>query len=158
MHLMRESILATLFALLVLAACTRQDDPPPSPVPSVEATPKAPPVVIPQEALPVPNPSPWPIKPGEKRDRPTSPDVAIGQERPFELYTHCGIDFRVDFDGSFWQSYGEGKTPAVDFNFEKGTMTLLSGEVAVFHFQSRGDEVAIYFVRNDTPKPGVGCD
>ena len=84
--------------------------------------------------------------------------MAIGQERPFKLYTHCGIDFRVDFDGSFWQSYGEGKTPAVGFNFEKGTMTLLSGEVAVFRFQSRGDEASIYFVRNDTPKPEVGCD
>jgi hypothetical protein len=108
----------------------------------------------------VPEPSPWPIKPDEKRDRPTSPEVAIGQERPFELYTHCGIDFRVDFDGSFWQAYGgEGKAPVVgSFLEKKGTMTLLSQDVAAFRFRSRGEGASVYFVRNDTPKPEVGCD
>jgi len=106
----------------------------------------------------VPEPSPWSIKPDEKRDRATSSDVAVGQERPFELYTHCGIDSRVDFDGSFWQSYVVGNTPAVGDPFRKGTMTLLSGEVAVFRFESQGDEASVYFIRNDTPKPEVGCD
>ena len=37
-------------------------------------------------------------------------------------------------------------------------MTLLSGEVAVFRFESQGDEASVYFIRNDTPKPEVGCD
>lgn len=82
--------------------------------------------------------------------------MAVGQERPFELDTHCGIDSRVDFDGSFWQSYVVGNTPAVGDPFRKGTMTLLSGEVAVFRFE--GDEASVYFIRNDTPKPEVGCD
>lgn len=153
---MRKTIIVGLFALL--AACTGPTDPGASPVPSVESTPKEPPIVIPAEALPVPEPSPWLIKPGEKRDRATSSDVDIGQERPFELYTHCGIDFRVDFDDSFWQSYVVGNTPAVGDPSRRGTMTLLSAEVAVFRFESRGDEASIYFVRNDTPKPKLGCD
>jgi hypothetical protein len=153
---MRETIITVLFALL--AACTGPTDPSASPVPSVESTPKEPRIEIPAEALPVPEPSPWLIKPDEKRDHATSSDVAVGQERPFELYTHCGIDFRVDFDGSFWQSYVVGNTPTVGNPFEKGTMTLLSAEVAVFRFESQGDEASVYFIRNDTPKPKVGCD
>ncbi len=152
---MRESIVVALVALL--AACTGPTDTSTSTVPAVESTPKAPPIVIPAEALPVPEPSPWPIKPDEKRDRPTSSDVPIGQERPFELYAHCGIDFRVDFDGSFWQSYAGSASPT--FDNQEGIMTLLSGEVAVFRFEeSQGQDASIYFIRNDTPKPKVGCD
>lgn len=101
----------------------------------------------------MPEPSPWPIQLDEKRDRPSSSDVAIGQKRPVKLYTHCGIDFRVDFDGSFWQSYA-GKARAVGDPFQKGTMTLLSGDVAVFRF---GSTDVVYFVRNDTPKPKGIC-
>ncbi len=153
---MRGTIITVLFAFL--AACTGPTDPSTLPIPSVESTPKEPPIVIPAEALPVPEPSPWPIKPGDKRDRATSSDVAVGQERPFELSTHCGIDFRVDFDGSFWESYVVGNTLAVGDPFRKGTMTLLSGEVAVFRFESQGHEASVYFIRNDTPKPKVGCD
>ena len=124
-----------MFALL--AACTGTTDPGSSSVPPAESTPKEPPVAIPAEALPVPDPSPWPIQPDEKRDRPTSSDVPTRQERPFTLHTHCGIDFRVDFDGSFWQSYVVGRTSAVGDPVQKGSMTLLSGEVAVFQFGAR---------------------
>ena len=84
--------------------------------------------------------------------------MAVGQERPFALYTLCGIDHRVDFDGSFWQSYAGGKAPTVGNPVQKGTMALLSAEVAVFRFENQGDEAPIYFVRNDTPRPEVGCD
>jgi hypothetical protein len=153
---MRESIIIVLIALL--AACTGPTDRSALPAPHVETTPRELPPVIPAEALPVPEPSPWPIKPEEKLDRPTSSGVAIGRERPFELYSHCGIDFRVDFDGSFWQSYIVGKASSVGDPFQKGRMTLLSGEVAVFRFESQGDESSIYFIRNDAPKPEVGCD
>ena len=152
---MRESIVVVLVTLLT--ACTGPTDPRVPSVSSVDPTPKAPPVVIPAEALPVPESTPWPIQSDEKRDRPTSSDVAIGQERRLKLYTHCGIDFRVDFDGSFWQSYVVGKTPTVGDPFQKGTMTLLSGEVAVFRFDGQGEQGSIYFVRNDSPKPESGC-
>lgn len=122
-----------------------------------EATPDAPPTVVPAEALPVPEPSPWPITPDEKRDRATSPEAVLGQERPIKLITHCGIDLRVDFDGSFWQSYNVAKPLKIDNPFQKGTMTLLSDEVAVFRFQGPDGDVSVYFVRNDTPKGEVVC-
>ena len=98
---MRASFGVVVVALL--AACTGPTDPSASSGPSVEPTPNDPPDVIPPEALPVPEPSPWPIRPGSERARPTSSDVAIGQEKFLQIYTHCGIDFAVDFDGSFWQ-------------------------------------------------------
>jgi hypothetical protein len=144
----------------LLAACTGPTDPTGSPFPAIDGTPRPPSVVLPAEALPAPDasPWPWPIRPGDKQDHPASPDVAIGQARPFKLYTHCGIDFRVDFDESFWQSYRFGKSPSVGDPVQLGTMTLLTDEVAVFRYRSQGNETSIYFVRNDTPRARVGCD
>jgi hypothetical protein len=98
------------------------------------------------------------MPPGTKRDHPRSPQVKIGQERPFTLYTHCGIDLRVDFDGSFWQSYAPKDLPPLGNPDQEGTMTLLTDEVAVFRFENHGDERSIYFVRNDTAKPELACD
>lgn len=144
-------------ALTAMLACTGPADPSVPSVASVEPSTRASPV-LPREARPVPEPSPWPLPRSGRRDHPTSSDVAIGRTRPFELYTHCGIDFGVDFDGSFWQSYGDVETPTVGNPFRKGTMILLTEEVAVFRFDSDGSETSIYFVRNDTPKPRVGCD
>jgi hypothetical protein len=139
----------------LLAACTGPTDPGVSSAPSDEPTPAPTPPALPHAARPVPEPSPWPIQPDEERDRATTPDVDIGMTRQFRLYTHCGIDFRVDFDGSFWQWYA-GKWWAVD-DHEKGTMTLLSDDVAVFRFQRAGVDLALYFVRNDAPKPVMSC-
>jgi len=144
----------------LLAACTGPKDPNGSPFPAIDGTPRPPSVVLPAEALPVPHVSPWPspIGPGDQQDHASSPDVAIGKERPFELYTHCGIDFRVDFDESFWQSYpGENASPVGD-PVQQGTMILLTDEVAVFHYRTQGNNASIFFVRNDTPRARVGCD
>jgi hypothetical protein len=138
----------------LLAACT---GPSSSPAPAADGTPRPPSIVLPAEALPVPDASPWPIRPGDKHDHASSPDVAIGKARSFTLYTHCGIDFRVDFDESFWQSYLFGKSPSVGDPVQKGTMTLLSDDVAVFRYESNGGGESIYFVRNDTPRSQVGC-
>ena len=65
---------------------------------------------------------------------------------------------RTHRSGSFWQSYGDGQTVAVGNPFQEGTMTLLTEEVAVFRFDRDGSETSIYFVRNDTPRPRLGCD
>jgi hypothetical protein len=32
---------------------------------------------------------------------PRSARAQLGVAYPFQLYTHCGVDFSVDFDGSF---------------------------------------------------------
>ena len=76
-----------------------------------------------------------------------------------ELCTHCGIDFDVDFDGSFWQLYPDSKTRglATSFQIQTGTMTLLSDQVAVFRFEHQDEQRAVYFVRNDSPKPRRGA-
>jgi hypothetical protein len=62
------------------------------------------------------------------RRRPTWPSAS---SCPFKISTHCGFDFRVDFDGSFWQAYTHEAYAPV-YGFVHGTMTLLTEEVAVF--------------------------
>jgi hypothetical protein len=150
-----------MMALMVLvASCTEGTDAtvdlvpstPPSTAPSPSSS------LLPPDALPVPLASPWPIQPNSPRDHPRSADVGVGESRRFELYTHCGIDFRVDFDGSFWQSYNVGQKTRITDPFQKGTMTLLTGDVAAFRFGSGDRMAAVFFVRNDSPKPAVVCD
>ena len=67
-------------------------------------------VVLPG-ALPVPQPSPWQIRSGERVDHPSSADVAVGRKVPFRIYTHCGFDFRIDFDGSSGRRTPTMRTP-----------------------------------------------
>ena len=43
------------------------------------------------------------------------------------------------------------------FQITTGTMTLLSDQVAVFDFEHHDEQGAVYFVRNDSPKPLAGC-
>ncbi len=59
-----------------------------------------------------------------------------------EIYTHCGIDFDVDLDVSFWQLYPDSKTRglATSFQIHTGTMTLLSDQVAVFHSEHQDEQ------------------
>lgn len=49
----------------------------------------------------------------------------------FELFTHCGVDHSLDFDGSFWDAIGrtEGEGSArrsFGDPYEGGTITLVS--------------------------------
>jgi len=65
--------------------------------------------------------------------------VATGRPYPFRLYTHCGVDFSTDFDGSFWDladaawagSYGNPPS-AIGNPFQDGTMTLVDHDHARF--------------------------
>jgi hypothetical protein len=61
--------------------------------------------------------------------------------------------------GSFWQLYPDSKTRGLidSFQITTGTMTLLSDQVAVFDFEHHDEQGAVYFVRNDSPKPLAGC-
>ena len=145
---------AVVLLLAFLPACSGS---PQGRIYPVESTPRAIPAVVLPDALPVPHPSAWRIRSGERVDHPTSADVTVGQALPFKTYTHCGFDFRVDFDGSFWQAYTHDAYAPV-YGFVHGTMTLLTEEVSVFRFTTRGVPSSVYFVRNDTPKPERGCD
>ena len=144
---------AAVFLLAFLPACSGSSE---GRIHADESTTRTVPAVVLPDALPVPRPSPWPIRSGDRVDHPTSADVAVGQALPFKIYTHCGIDFRLDFDGSFWQAYThDAYAPA--YGFIHGTMTLLTEEVAVFRYKAQSVP-SVYFVRNDSPKPERGCD
>ena len=145
---------AAVFLLALVPACSGSAE---GRIYPDESTPRTVPAVVLPDALPVPQPSPWQIRSGEQVDHPTSTEVAIGQRLPFKIYTHCGFDFRVDFDGSFWQAYTHEAYAPV-YGFVHGTMTLLTEEVAVFRFPTQGAPSSVYFVRNDTPKPERDCD
>jgi hypothetical protein len=155
---MKALLLTTSVMVTLATSCTGSTDPSTSPGPSAESAAKTPPAALPQTALPVPEPSPWPTpRLDETIDHPVSSDVAIGQSETLQLSTHCGVDFRVDFDGSFWESYAGDIRPVTN-PAQMGTMTLVSDEVSVFRFESQGhQEASIYFVRNDTPKAEGTC-
>lgn len=94
----------------------------PAPTPA----PTQPAVASPTSPSPLPSPSPIVLKPSSAR-------VILGKAYPFELYTHCGIDFSVDFDASFWDATSQ--PPAVIGNpLQKGTMTLIDANTARFTY------------------------
>lgn len=90
---------------------------------------------------------------------PMSAKVIQGQAYIFSLYTHCGIDQYVDFDGSFWDAadsaYREtGNAPqGVGNPGQSGIMTLLDADHARFEF----DGGSFDFIRHMGPKAPLGC-
>lgn len=85
---------------------------------------------------------------------PTSAKVVQGQVYIFSLYTHCGIDQYVDFDGSFWDAaepeyrkFGNAPSGVGDPG-QMGTMTLLDADRARFEVDGRSFD----FIRHDGPK------
>lgn len=73
---------------------------------------------------------------------PRSTAIAVGQPYLFDLSTHCGVNFWVDFDGSFWEAtipvypgYGIPATP-INTAVQRGTMTLLDPDTALFEYQN----------------------
>ena len=56
---------------------------------------------------------------------PQSVHVERGKAYPFVLFTHCGVDEYVDFDGSFWDLLEKKYAPGSLGNpSQRGTMTL----------------------------------
>lgn len=81
-----------------------------------------------------------------------SAHVTSGKPYPFRLYTHCGANFAVDFDHSFWDLIDKhwrdrmstgGREPhaGLDDPFQLGTMTLADRRHARFDFTQRIDSV-----------------
>lgn len=90
---------------------------------------------------------------------PSSAKVIQGQAYIFSIYTHCGLDQHVDFDGSFWiaaePAYREwgNAPPGIGNPGQMGTMTLLDADHARFEF----DGGSFDFIRHDAPKAFRGC-
>ena len=79
-----------------------------------------------------------PVAQGTGPARPAAPAaVAVGSPRPYQLYTHCGIDeARIGnryFEAVHPLSDGQNNPPPGWGNpYQQGTMTLLSPTTAVF--------------------------
>ena len=70
------------------------------------------------------------------RPEPKSARVEQGRAYSFRLYTHCGVDFLTDFDGSFWDAIEKNYAPrTLDFQLQNGTMTLTDEHIARFDFE-----------------------
>lgn len=73
---------------------------------------------------------------------------------------HCGLDWMVDFDGSFWRAghpedYGEGNRYPFFYNSDAGTFTFESSDEAVYA-SSTGEQVPLR--RIDGPIVIHPCD
>lgn len=80
---------------------------------------------------------------------PQSARVERGKAYPFVLYTHCGVDYSTDFDGSFWDVVEKNYAPASLGNpAQKGTMILIDDDHAMFEFEGG----SILFTRHLGPK------
>lgn len=99
--------------------------------------------------------SPVPVSPGARLAHPHSATADPGVGYPFRLSTHCGLDFRVDFDGSFWQLIEGSGHGVFDNPEDRGTMTLLGNDVAQFRSDSGA---TVQFVRYPYPWPFEVCD
>jgi hypothetical protein len=84
--------------------------------------------------------------------QPHSPRVAPGRAYPFRLYTHCGVNFSVDFDHSFWdltdrtwadRPDGAGPHAGLGNPFQTGTMTLVDAMHARFDFVPLGPNTGL---------------
>ena len=86
--------------------------------------------------LPGPTPTPIVVQPKSTR-------AEKGKAYPYQLYTHCGIDFSVDFDGSFWDATGT-RPSGIGNPIQKGTLTLIDTGHARFSY----DKGSISYTRH----------
>src|SRR5919108_4660661 len=85
---------------------------------------------------------------------PLSPPAELGKAYPFQLYTHCGTDLAVDFDGSFWQLSNPAQVPeSLGDPSQEGTMTLIDPDHARFDFEGG----SLLFIRHQGPKYILPC-
>jgi len=85
---------------------------------------------------------------------PMSAPTLVGQPYPLTLNTHCGVNYAVDFDGSFWDATipvyeGAGTSPTpIDQPTQQGTMILQDADHAQFDYGNQ----QIPFRRHPGPK------
>ena len=86
------------------------------------------------------------LEDGRIRIWPRSQEVADEGTYRFTV-PHCGLDWMVDFDGSFWKAehpedYGEGNRYPFFYNSDAGTFTFESSDEAVYA-SSMGEQVPL---------------
>lgn len=65
--------------------------------------------------------------------KPHSAPATPGKAYVFQLSTRCGIDYEVDFDGSFWDA-ASARPVGIGSPTQKGTMTLIDTRHAKFSY------------------------
>jgi hypothetical protein len=139
--------------------------PPVAPVPTQPPPVPTRPLAIPQSSPPPPVASLVPNLPGSSAQvspsqppfetptpvvlTPKSARAEQGKVYEFNLYTHCGVDFEVDFDGSYWDLATLANLPSTVGNpAQHGTMKLVDTNHARFTFEGG----SIDYVRHVGPK------
>lgn len=93
-------------------------------------------------------------------DTANSKPAQLGLPYRFVVATHCGIDWAIDFDGTFWgpapedaRAYRRGNLDLRQPS-DRGTMTLLSDARA--EYRSKSGSVITY-QRAETTRPDTAC-
>ena len=99
------------------------------------------------------------LEDGRIRIWPRSQDVADEGTYRFTV-PHCGLDWMVDFDGSFWsaehpEDYGEGNRYPFFYDSDAGTFTFVSPDEAIYE-ASTGERIPLR--RIDGPIVIHPCD
>jgi len=107
---------------------------------------------VPISQLPIATWTPVPAAQAEQSldvRQPLSLHADPGKAYPFQLYTHCGADYAVDFDGSFWQLSNPSEVPAsLGDPAQDGTMMLINPDYTQFDFAGG----SLLFIRHKGPK------
>ncbi len=135
-----------------------------STVKTVELAPETP-TVAPVRSTPMPITQSGETPPPHQADEqfevfPNSPRAGLGKPYPLVLNIHCGLDYDVDFDGSFWKLDGRREVPEKYLGGGvpelEGTMTLMTHLHARFDFDPasvytnlRPSRASVYFVRHE---------
>lgn len=150
----RTLLIVASATLVVLASC------------DVTSTPQG--VQSPEPTGPQPLPSPTafdqvapsPDARGRYAVKPVSAPVEVGVPYRFDLFTRCGLDVLVDFNGALWVtvdpagSYESGPPKGFDSPRDAGVMTLVNQELAEFE-SSQGKTVR--FIRDPGTKKIKAC-
>ncbi len=88
---------------------------------------------------------------------PRSARVEEGVAYRMATYTHCGLDYALDFDGSFWEvvSGPTDRRTSLDDPEDEGTITLVETDRAVYE-SSTGAQFELR--RTDGPREVHVCE
>jgi hypothetical protein len=142
---MKLNIPFLVLAILLMVGCNG------TPQPTLTATPNSQPPVAVATWTPI---SPAEAEQSQDVHEPRTPPAELGKAYPYELYTHCGVDLAVDFDGSFWQLSHPTEVPkSLGDPSQEGTMTLIAADSARFDFA----DGSLFFIRHQGPKHILPC-
>ncbi len=111
------------------------------------------------EARPLPSPTASPrheiLPDGRVRIWPTSARVEEGVPYRITVFTHCGLEHSLDFDGSFWDVTEQPALPELGGFEDEGEITLESRDAATY--RSASGQV-FRLARHEGPRAVYPCE